>query len=90
MESVILQMFNKERGHYESVPLNEAYQEQADKLAALEEELREKLKGNPDLVALYEKVSEAFFAVASAVGDSHYVEGFKFGVLMGLEIAGTR
>ena len=88
--SAILEMFYGRRGEGQLIKTTEEYQKQAEKLADIAERLKEKLKDDEEG---FELLEEFFFASAgeeSAAVDEHYREGFAFGVLMGMEIAGTR
>ena len=89
-QSAIKQMYEKQRGHYESVPQSEKYRKCLDEVIKRDDEMREKLEKYPKLLELYQKASDAFWDLDVAYADDHYYEGFCFGVLMGLEIAGTR
>ena len=42
----------------------------------------------PDLLELYEKANDATDTLHCESAGTHYTEGFKFGFLMGLEVAG--
>lgn len=88
--SAIKDMYEKRRGHYESVVHGEEYQKCLDKVIKCDDEMRGALKKNPKLLELYQKATRALDALSVAGEDDYYVEGFKFGVLMGLDIAGMR
>jgi len=85
-ESVILQMLYGKRGTLEAVEPTEKYKRLLKESAEREKELRENLKDNPEILALFEKADESFGALYSESVDTYYIEGFKFGLLMGLEI----
>ncbi len=88
--SAIRDMYEKRRGHYESVPHGEEYDKCLEELVKCDDEMREALKENPKLLQLYKKTTDALDALSIVCEDEHYIEGFKFGVLMGLDIAGMR
>ncbi len=86
--SAVKDMYEKRRGHYESVPHGEEYEKCLDEVIKCDDEMQEALKKNPKLLQLYKKATDALDALSVVCGDDYYTEGFKFGVLMGLDIAG--
>ena len=88
--SAIKDMYEKRRGHYESVVHGEEYQKCLDEVIKCDDEMREALKKHPKLLELYQKSTNALDALSVAEEDDYYIEGFKFGVLMGLDIAGIK
>ena len=81
-------MFNGQRGHHDLVSHTEEYFRLLRENIKEEEELREKLKEHPDLLQILEKINDSFIEMCCECEDIFYREGFKFGVLMGIEIAG--
>lgn len=84
--SAIRQMFDNERGASSDIPSTEEEDDLVRKAMNLEIQLREKMAGNDELIALYEKTFDAFEDVHSESAFNHYAEGFRFGVLMGLDV----
>ena len=52
-----------------------------------DDEIRSKLSEFPDLLKLYEKATDSLELLNCEAEDNYYLEGFRFGVLMGLDIA---
>ena len=88
--SAIREMYYGRRGDGQLIQPNEEYQEQANKLYEIVEKLKDKLKDDETGLALLEEFFWASAGTESAAVDQHYREGFAFGVLMGLDIAGMR
>ena len=88
--SAIKDMYYGRRGDGQLIKPSEEYHEQAAKQFEIVEKLKEKLKGDKEGLELIEAFFWASAGAESAAVDQHYCEGFSFGVLMGLEIAGMR
>ena len=88
--SAIQEMFYGRRGDGRLIKPNEEYHEHAARQYELVEKLREKLKEDKEGLELLDQMFWESAGMESAAVDEHYREGFSFGVLMGLEIAGTR
>ena len=88
--SAIKEMYYGRRGDGQLIKPNEEYHEQAEKQFEIVEKLKEKLKDDKEGLDLVEAFFWASAGVEAAAVDQHYCEGFSFGVLMGLEIAGMR
>ena len=86
-ESVILQMLYGLRGNRESIKPSDKYYEALDKLDEHDDRIQEKIKDNEELVALFKERESLELDVAIVGQEDYYVEGFRFGVLMGLDIA---
>ncbi len=88
-KSAIRQMFLEGRGDVNSLcDIPEAFQRKDSKLAELEELFAIKSKKFPDLGNLHNEMINELYADTSLECDYHYFEGFRFGVLLGLDIAG--
>lgn len=85
-KSAIMQMFYGKRGYNELVPCGKTYRKLLRKAIEKEENMKEKLREQPELLKLYEEAIEALDALSDESSDRHYVEGFRFGVLMGMDI----
>ena len=88
--SAILEMYYGRRGDGQLIKTTEEYQKQAKKLAEIAEKLKEKLKDDKEGLELLDEFFWTSAGEESAAVDEHYREGFSFGVLMGMEIAGMR
>ena len=88
--SAILEMYYGKRGHTEFIKPTEEYCERAKKMEEFTEKLRRKLKDDKECEALIEELFWARAGLEDALAAEHYREGFSFGVLMGMEIAGTK
>lgn len=87
VKSAIEQMYYDSRGRNDFVPTGEKWSKSMDKVIKYYEELSKVLEKYPELKTLFEKFDKA-------IGESHaeeclncYSEGFKFGVMLGIEIA---
>lgn len=89
-KSAIMQMHYHERGSYEDVPCSNEYFKLLDEYVKNDSEIRAKLSNFPDLLELYKKANDSFEILNFEDEDNHYLEGFRLGVLMGLDIAGDR
>ncbi|MDE6398652.1 MAG: hypothetical protein K2L51_04965, partial [Clostridiales bacterium] len=52
----------------------------------LDEEMRALLASQTETLAKYDKTVEAVFAQEIELSELHYAEGFRFGMLLGMEI----
>lgn len=85
-KSAILQMFNKERGHFEEIGTTAEISRLLDIVMDNDNELCEKLKPFPELIALYKKTNVSIESLHCEEGDNFYAEGFRFGFLMALDV----
>ena len=88
IESTILQMFHGVRGQSEHVTASKKYWQLLNEARKSDDAFREKLKISPDLIESYEKVIDDLNLMHCELLDNYYREGFRFGVLMGLDISG--
>ena len=84
-KSVIKDIFNGFRGHYETLRMTrtEEYQKNTEIASDAYEELKKKL--SPELFELHERLTEVSEKNACNELDFHFVEGFKLGLLIGIE-----
>ena len=88
-KSAIRQMFLEGRGEINSLGLMpDSFRRIDSKLGDLEELFAIKSKKFPDLGNLHKQIVDELCADNSLECDYHYIEGFRFGVLLGLDIAG--
>ncbi|MBQ7948507.1 MAG: hypothetical protein IJ284_01980 [Clostridia bacterium] len=88
--SAIMEMFRGKRGCCENIEPSETYNERLHECVEIEDKIKERLKDNAETLELIEKLSWVTMGTEAAAVDDHYYEGFCFGVLLGLEVAGTR
>lgn len=84
-KSAVLQMFYGENGKADNLtypPEEDALLDKVDKYYVL---MCEKLKPQPELFELFEKFRESLEDLRSFEADNCYAEGFKFGLLIGVE-----
>lgn len=92
-KSPILQMFLEGRGTADDLvgstsALKEKAKEKRQEFSTLTQRFTEKLKENGELFDLYEELIIRLEEEYCSECDFHYSEGFRFGVLLGLDIAG--
>ena len=87
-KSAIIKMFYGERGHYELINCHTPeYDRLLDELVENDDELIKRLKDNPELAKMYEKTKDLIEMKCCDTLAVHYAEGFKFGLLIGMEVA---
>ncbi len=85
--SAISDMFYGRRGQLDQLPVTEEYRKQFNEFFVYQKELEEKLKQNPDLLQLYKQVLNSYDEVVCIQVEDYYAEGFRYGVLIGLDVA---
>ena len=88
-EDAILQMFYGKRGIHEFIRPTAKHAKLVDNLIKSETALMEKLSAFPELTALHKKFIEDLNEMFSEELDTHYVEGFRFGCLIGIDVMKT-
>lgn len=84
-KSAIMQMYYGQRGNAGKLKCTSEYGEIIDKANNCYKMLCEKLKDMPEILELLEKYNDySADAIVLDVGE-HYLEGFKFGLLIGIE-----
>ena len=86
-QSVIRDMFFGKQGNMDAIKSSRAYKEKLAVTVALDKELQTKLADLPELADLYEKFSDAVLDENSENVLDYYTAGFRFGLLLGLEVA---
>ena len=84
-KTAILQMFYGQRGDCEKVKCSSKYREYANNASQYYEKLREKLKDIPEGLDLLSNFYDWTERAHCAEIDANYAEGFKFGLLIGVE-----
>jgi hypothetical protein len=82
-KSVILDIFNGNRGHIETMKMPKDNSEKGDKLCNTYDELKEKL--SPETYKLHEKFVDELSRDYNNEVDFYFAEGFKLGLLIGIE-----
>lgn len=88
-EDAILQMFYGKRGIHEFIRPTAKHAKLVDNLIKSETALMEKLSAFPKLTALHKKFIEDLNEMFSEELNTHYVEGFRFGCLIGIDVMKT-
>ena len=87
-KSLIAQIFYKERGNYETIPQSEKYKKALQVLVEKDEEMRAQLKNLPDLLQIYNDVTWAEGDLNCKSVEDHFLEGFRVGFLLALDVVG--
>ena len=87
--NAIMEMYLGDRGRYDKIPLPDKYWEVLEKAEKCEESLLQEISKNKKLLALFEDVKSALEDCWILEADSRFCEGFRFGVLIGLDVAGS-
>ncbi len=75
------------RGQYGSVPQSAESKRMEDEFFAADMEFKEALKKYPELLDMYQDVIQIKEGMFYEGVQRHYFEGFRFGVLLGIDIA---
>ena len=86
-KSAIRQMYFGEKGTYEDMKTTSELDTLSEIATVYDEEMREKLKEHSELSELYHKTEKALRNMYCEETTIHYIEGFKFGLRMGMEAA---
>ena len=78
-------LYGKIFTYNERIYIDRECHELLDKTYEKEESLREKLKGNAEHTKLFEEYLDCYIQANSAINDVYFAEGFKTGLLIGLE-----
>jgi len=87
MKSIIRHILYGKKGTLDSVRSTKEHDIYLDKVIEHDDELRAKLESNPELLTLYRKVNDSISKLNHESAAAHFAEGFKLGVLLGLELA---
>ena len=82
-KSVIIDILNGKRGHAETMHMPKSDDGNADILCRISDELKEKLP--PELFELHQKFIDALQNDLCDEVDFYFAEGFKLGLLIGVE-----
>ena len=85
-QSMILEMFNGNRGRYEQIQMTEEYWDLVKRAEESENKFLEAVGDKKELVELFQKAKESAEDMWSNECDSHFCEGVRFGVLFGMDV----
>ena len=85
-KSMILEMFNGNRGRYDQIPMTEEYWDLVKEAEENENNFLAALNEKEELIELFKKVKESIEAMWSNECESHFCEGFRYGVLLGMDV----
>lgn len=75
-------------GGVESFELDERSRDASSRLCDCDDKMIKLLQDNDELATAYKNAMDALTEVWSMESEMHFKEGFAFGVMLGLEIAG--
>lgn len=84
-KSTILEVFLRDRGMPPNIPMSNEYFKLIEKTSNLHDKLIEKIEAYPDIMKLFDEFEDAVDAASSVEIDDFFVEGFKIGLLIGIE-----
>ena len=85
-QSMIMEMFNGRRGRYDQIPMTDEYWELMHVAGEREEIFLAALGKREELIELFQKTKDGIEAMWSSECNSCFCEGFRCGVLLGLDI----
>ena len=84
--SPILQIFNKDKNNFQTIKFTADYAKLSTKIDTQSEELISKLK-DEELVRHFKEIRAQMRALENYLCELYYEEEFRFGALIGLDIA---
>lgn len=84
--SALKEMYYGNRGQYDTVIIEKAHLKILDTIVECDDMLRDKLKERPELLEIYNKFDDALSELNSIENENFYIEGFKFGFLMAIDV----
>jgi hypothetical protein len=84
--SALKEMYYGNRGQYDTVIIEKADLKILDTIVECDDMLRDKLKERPELLEIYNKFDDALSELNSIENENFYIEGFKFGFLMAIDV----
>lgn len=85
-QSAIMQMLYGERGQRASIKRTKTEEELFDEINRFDSTLRKHLSPVPETLEIYERIHNLKENIIIELTNKYYTEGFKFGLLMGIEI----
>ena len=86
-KSAILQMLYGQKGNSDTIKSSDEYHKILDILCEQEQKLQETLTKLPEIIELYNKVDNLRSDLHLEELNIYFKEAFRFGVLLGIEIA---
>lgn len=84
--SAIKDMYYGNRGQHENVRIKNEDIQVLDTIVECDENLRKKLTANGEVLKIYQRYSDAMMELNCIENEHCYIEGFKFGFLMALDV----
>ncbi len=84
--SAIKDMFYGNRGGYDTINIKNEEVLVLDVINESEELLLKKLNQKPDILEIYKKLDKAISELTLIENEHYYIEGFRFGFLMAMDI----
>lgn len=84
--SAILEMYRANRGTYNTLKPTEEEKTKLSEIVNLENKLLKELHNSPHLIKLYNNIDEAVVELNILNNESTYIEGFRFGFLIALDV----
>lgn len=88
--SIIKKLYLGKNPLYASVPYSKKYERLLEEAIKYEKLMRSSLEKYPEILSLYEKTNEVIDDLNNQTVDEFYMEGFRFGVLLGMDIADVK
>lgn len=86
-KSAIKMMYYGEKGTFDSLKNTPEIKHLLNEINYNEEMLLQKLKKIPEIISQYNKLQDLLSKLNCAESELYYIEGFRFGVLLGLDVA---
>ena len=89
-KSAILQMLNGTKGNCSTLRTSFKSLELLDEFCEKNKLILEKLTDYPEILSLYEEIVELHEQMEICTQDDAYIQGFRFGALIGMDILDDR
>lgn len=87
--SAIEELYLGKRGRFDQIKNSDNYTDALDGVIEIQEKFFAELKKYPELAEIYEKLEKQQGRANSEEAFDFYSEGFRFGFLLGLDVAGN-
>lgn len=84
-KTAIAQMLHNGRGYVENLTLSRECSDRLTEVDKKYEKLKEKLSSQEEIWKLFEELEDALSGLRAEESADFYAEGFKFGLLLGME-----
>ncbi len=84
--SALMQLYAGDRGRFDRVQSSDEYFDSLEKVTKLDDEIRKTIKDMPKLLDLYQELVDATDLMHCHSTECYYLDGFCFGVLLGIDI----